>query len=232
MAPIILIHLLTPEGIVKCKTLVDSGASGTVLKWAKARHFKIETLDTSHSLTTVMGNIKNIKYARIKFKLPQFSPTLTVEWNADVLEDMSNLPYDMIIGRDVMTELNLDVLASDATVTMNDIKIPWIPRGSKTSSLFHVEEQENSEDAGDRIRRILDAKYAPADLMKVVAETGLESSQQKDLLDLLNKYRDLFDGTLGTFNMEPYDIQLVEGAKPYHLKRAYTVPQAYLQIFK
>ena len=27
--------------------------------------------------------------------------------------------------------------------------------------------------------------------------------------------------------MEPYNIELAEGAKPYHLKRPYTIPQAY-----
>lgn len=32
--------------------------------------------------------------------------------------------------------------------------------------------------------------------------------------------------------MEPYDIQLVDGAKPFHLKRAYTVPQAYMKTFR
>ena len=32
--------------------------------------------------------------------------------------------------------------------------------------------------------------------------------------------------------MEPYNIELVEGAKPYHLKRTYTIPQAYLKTVK
>ena len=32
--------------------------------------------------------------------------------------------------------------------------------------------------------------------------------------------------------MEPYNIELAEGAKPYHLKRSYTIPQAYLITVK
>ena len=32
--------------------------------------------------------------------------------------------------------------------------------------------------------------------------------------------------------MEPYNIELAEGATPYHLKRAYTIPQAYLKKTK
>lgn len=166
LAPIITVHFITLDGLIKCKTLVDSGASDTVLDWDKAKHFSIETANRSHKLTTVMGSITNKQYAQVKFKLPQFSPTMIVDWKCDVIQDMSRLPYDMIIGRDAMTKLNLDVLASDKTVTMNHVKIPWMDRNAKTSSLFNTEEEElsNEDDSGDRIKKILDAKYEAADL--------------------------------------------------------------------
>ena len=32
--------------------------------------------------------------------------------------------------------------------------------------------------------------------------------------------------------METYNIELTKGAKPYHLKRSYTIPQAYLKTVK
>ena len=61
----------------------------------------------------------------------------------------------------------------------------------------------------------------------MVAECDLNADQKIGLLQLLQKYEELFDGTLGTFDMEPYNIELAEGTTPYHLKRAYTIPQAY-----
>ena len=76
---------------------MDSGASGTVIDYAKARHFGIFQKSDTHILTTVMGTVENNKSALITFKLPEFSPTLELEWECDVLDDMSNTPYDMII---------------------------------------------------------------------------------------------------------------------------------------
>ena len=59
-----------------------------------------------------------------------------------------------------------------------------------------------------------------------------ECRKKIELLQILQKYEELFDGTLGTFDMEPYNIELAEGATPFHLKRACTVPQAYLKRTK
>ena len=74
------------------------------------------------------------------------------------------------------------------------------------------------DDEADRLKKILDAKYDPADLDKLVAESGLKTEQKNRLLRLLQRFEELFNETLGTFNMEPYIIDLAEGAKPYHLK--------------
>ena len=65
-----------------------------------------------------------------------------------------------------------------------------------------------------------------------MAESGLSPDYKIGLLRLLQRFEELFDGTLGTFKMDPYDIELADGAKPYHLKRAYTIPQAYLKTVK
>jgi hypothetical protein len=46
------------------------------------------------------------------------------------------------------------------------------------------------------------------------------------------RYEDLFDGTLGTYKGPAYDIELKEGAEPYHLRRAYGVPRAYEATFR
>ena len=45
------------------------------------------------------------------------------------------------------------------------------------------------------------------------------------------KYKSLFDGTLGTWNTSPVDLELKEGAKPYYGK-PYPVPKAQEQKLK
>ena len=46
-----------------------------------------------------------------------------------------------------------------------------------------------------------------------------------------NYSSDLFDGTLGKWNMGAYDIELRPEATPYHA-RAFPIPQAYTDTLK
>ena len=65
--------------------------------------------------------------------------------------------------------------------------------------------------------QILNAKYTSADLKAVIqACRCLTEDKKSQLHALLCKYEHLFDGTSGTWNNEPYNIKLKEGAKPYH----------------
>ena len=88
------------------------------------------------------------------------------------------------------------------------------------------------EQAVERIKNILDAKYEAADLDQIVAESvHLNSYEQQKLLQLLNKYKSLFDGTLGLWKNELVKIELKEGATPYHAK-SYSIPKAYEQTLR
>eukprot|EP00957_Ditylum_brightwellii_P104466 7958308-Ditylum_brightwellii.AAC.1 len=52
--------------------------------------------------------------------------------------------------------------------------------------------------AGDSYKKILDAEYEKADIEKTVSErcTHLSKTKQRGLVELLNKFETLFDGTL------------------------------------
>ena len=68
-----------------------------------------------------------------------------------------------------------------------------------------------------RIQHTLDAKYTKADLQKEVKQlTNLTDKQQQALLELLQTYEPLFDGTLGEWKLEPVSLELKPDAKPYH----------------
>ena len=75
------------------------------------------------------------------------------------------------------------------------------------------------------IKQILDAKYEPAILKEVTKEcTHLELKQQLQLYKLLEKYSILFDGTIGRWKNELYEIDLKAGAQPYHA-RPFPIPK-------
>jgi len=87
-------------------------------------------------------------------------------------------------------------------------------------------------DATNRATRILDAKYAKADLQSIVKNNcqHLSAENQKKLLQLLVRFESLFDGTLGDWRTKPVSFQLREGASPYH-GRAFPVPKKYTKMF-
>ena len=59
-------------------------------------------------------------------------------------------------------------------------------------------DSENVDNATEHIKQILDAKYEPADLELLMKECQhLSKAEQHQLLQLLKKYDNLFDGTLG-----------------------------------
>ena len=70
-------------------------------------------------------------------------------------------------------------------------------------------------------------KYKPADLNAVVqACRHLNKDEKHQLHALLHKYEHLFDGTLGAWKNEPYNIEFKEGAKPYH-SRLFPIPKVH-----
>jgi len=73
-----------------------------------------------------------------------------------------------------------------------------------------------TQEATERIVRILNSKYKKADLDQEVAAGAeeLDKPQQQKLLSLLKDFEDLFDGTLGNWNTEPIDIELKPEHKP------------------
>ena len=58
-------------------------------------------------------------------------------------------------------------------------------------------EPKSTEEATNRVVRILDANYKKADLQAVVKDncTHLSANEQKQLLELLTDFEPLFDGT-------------------------------------
>ena len=59
----------------------------------------------------------------------------------------------------------------------------------------------------------------------------LPMTQRNELLKLLQKSEELFDGTIGTWKKDPVDFELKEDAKPIFL-RPYPVPKVHEEMFK
>ena len=102
----------------------------------------------------VWGTVENNKSVVVAFMLPEFSPTLEVEWECDVLDDTSNAPYGMIIGSDVLKLSKMDIYSSDLSVSIGDIKVHWQTRNAKGSCLFNTDADMDDE-AADRLKNLI-----------------------------------------------------------------------------
>ena len=69
--------------------------------------------------------------------------------------------------------------------------------------------------------------------LKATAEisTHLNPQERKELYTLLNNYESLFDGNLGTWHGNTYDIKPKPDAEPYNGK-SFTVPRIHELTFK
>jgi hypothetical protein len=140
--------------------------------------------------------------------------------------------YDMIIGRDLLSFLGIDIRFSAQEVVWDGRSMPFKPVDATVETYYHVEEAMAVQEAADRIKEILDAKYEAADLEKVCSsQSHLLVDQQKQLLKLLNSFADLFDGTLGKWNQEPVKLELKPDATPYHA-RPFPVPKCHAETLR
>ena len=129
--------------------------------------------------------------------------------------------------------LGIDLIFSKAEIHWDNASIPMKSIDSISDANIDTLEHEIwlSHDpdtiGADRIQSIIDAKYTKTDLTQVVKTCiDLTACEQIELLKLLQKFEDLFDGTLGSWKSDPIDLELQDpNCKPYHT-RPYPVPHS------
>jgi len=83
-------------------------------------------------------------------------------------------------------------------VPMRSLKKESPTRKELRALLTESGEPESTKAATKRVVKILDASYKKADLEEIVQGANqLNQIEKKQLYELLPKYEDLFDGTLG-----------------------------------
>ena len=128
--------------------------------------------------------------------------------------------YNMILGRDVMSFLGIDILFSQKVVAWNGSELPFKPVSADVDKDHHVEESMAVHTSIQRIKEILDAKCEAANLDQVCAsQEHLSLTQRQQLKQSpLDKCAKLSDGTLGTWNLEPVELELKPDATPHHAR--------------
>ena len=214
---------------VTLRALLDSGGSATLVSKRFAK--KLKKVKSKPTVwTTPAGQLHTTEKVKAQFILAELHDNRMIEWEVHVTQDMG--AYDMIIGRDILEDLGIDIQFSTQTVEWDGIDIPFKDAASSELHLFHVQDSPAVQDSVDRVKGILDNDYHKATLAEVAEmQTQLSPDERQKLLALLQKYESLFDGTLGKWTHADYHLELKEGAQPYHA-RAFPVPRVHYETLR
>lgn len=220
------------------RVLIDTGCSHSII--AKKYSSKTKRRSTK-TYKTGSGSLTTEYESKIYFSLSEFSDQKIINWTFSVT-NAEDLGYDVILGRDLLLNLKMNISFEHEVVSWEGIDIPMrdfnkIRKYKLDNREFKAFIQERSEpivtqEATDRIMKILDSNYQKANLKAVVRGAKHLNEKEKTLLyNLLIKYENIFDGTLGEWKTSPVNFELIEGATP-HSQRHYPVPHLYKSTFK
>ena len=110
-------------------------------------------------------------------KFLEFNPTAEITKFLHVAKTLGN--YDVIIGRELLHKLGVDMSFSQKTMTWNNVTIDMKPPTCTKEDLFHVKEEIFVSDKTDRKAKILDAKYKPVNLKEIMDNLSQLTDNQK-----------------------------------------------------
>ena len=108
--PIVFIRFNTRMGKAKpvtIKALLDSGGSGSLVSEKYASKLRMKKQASKTIWTTPGGTMTTSVKCQAQFTMPELFDNWVIEWDLYVAQNMG--AYDMIIGRDLLTDLGIDI---------------------------------------------------------------------------------------------------------------------------
>ena len=212
------------------KILLDSGASASIIHSSYVGKNDFSNKNKKTTWKTLAGDFTTTRMANINLKLPELNPTAEINVNCHVTKNESN--YDLILGREVISELGLTLNFSRKTIIWEHVEISMKPIDCTANEHFQIKDSKSVHDASKRIKKILDAKYTKVNLEELIPTLKhLNKEKQNKLYLFLKRFENMFDGTLGTYTGSTYRIDLKKDAKPYHA-RPFPIPRIHEETLK
>lgn len=217
------------------RILFDSGSEGDIAFIPKdeLKYHSLTQRAYPTQWNTSSGGFETKYIANLDMLFPEFSQNkiLTCKPDVKVCSTGHKPTYDIIIGVETLAEWGVLLDFQSRSITLDGITLPMKDANQlkDSRSLNNVYKEATEPHATkaetERATKILDAKYEPADLPKVVDENcpHLSTEQKQKLLELLQKHDSMFQGKLGCWDDEYIHFELKQDATPYRA-RPYKVP--------
>jgi hypothetical protein len=221
------------------KTLLDSGGTRSSIARSKLpKGCKVIKKNTPYSAFSAGGVTHHDEFVMFdKLWLPEFTRNRWIE-NVEfvVFDDKGNSAYDVIIGRDLLERLGVDVKFSTKQVVWDDMSIPFVPRSKIPSITFEDNIPKSIQDALEDAymsTQLKPSDYNTTTTGEKIAEeqTHLSPLHRSALAALLHKHNEMFSRILGKYPNEKVQLKLIPGANPIHCK-PFGVPNKNLKSFK
>jgi Aspartyl protease len=169
MRPLAFVRFKTSLGKPKpvtIKALLDSGASESIISKKYMSKLRVKSSKKKGTVwSTPGGDLHTNSRVKGQFTIPELQDKKLIEWDLHVADNMG--VYDMIIRRDILSFLKIDICFSDQLVVWEGSEMPFKPVEASVTMDYHIAESMAVEEHTDRTKKILDAKYSAADLEKV-----------------------------------------------------------------
>jgi Retroviral aspartyl protease len=173
---------------VTIKALLDSGASESLISKKYVSKLRVKNLKKKGTVwSTPGGDLHTNSQVKGQFTIPELQDKKLIKWDLNVADNMG--VYDMIIGRDILSFLKINICFSDQLVVWEGSEMPFKPVEASVTTDYHIAESMAVEEHTDCIKKILNAKYSATDLEKVCSsQSHLKVEKQQKMLALLRKF--------------------------------------------
>ena len=149
LKPIVFVRFNTRMGKSKpvtLRALLDSGGSGSLVSEKYAKKLRMKKQASKTIWTTPGGTMTTSVKCQAQFTMPELFDNCVIEWDLYVAPSMG--AYDMIIGRDLLTDLGIDIRFSTNTVEWDSIEIA-MKEGDATVESFHIGDPDSIKEANE-----------------------------------------------------------------------------------
>ena len=226
------------------KVLFDPGSTKSLIsRKALPRMAQLIPLSSAKKVTTLAGSMQTKDMVHLRdLRLPEFDKNRRIDEQKALIFD-GKCRYDVILGADFLTKSGIDINYSTGTMhwfeNVRPMREPWKLDNSEYNAMASAYDiQHDDELIGEDwldsylTNTILDAKYEKVDVHDVATnQKHLTPGQQNELERVLDKYTNLFDGTLDVYPHKKFSIEIKPDAVPKH-SRPYSVPHVHQPAFK